>query len=382
MKQLLHKLAVATRAKDWRLSFVPFIMGCVYLWLWLFQLPLSGHIGLLTFLSLVTTIGFASLGYFINEFFDKQSDAKAGKINKLAHLSPIVQLSIFCGALLITFVPWIWLPSSLLSWVLIVLQVVLFFIYSMPVPRVKERPYLSLITDAAYAYIVPLALSFHTFSLIANRVGFSVWLYFFLIAVCFIGIRNIIIHQIFDALKDARSGHKTFPVLKGIATTQKVLFALTLYESFFLLLALSILSLSRPDILIYLLIHCGFLFYSLKALISSKFKSGTEKMTINYSYLYVFPLVMLFLAGLNNYYWWCMLPIHTILLVPNFFVEKIVWLVIRMYQYTRSLLIVEVRHAISCMINYPIYYLFKLFGTDLIKEQKTAAEVLLKKKVK
>ena len=108
----LHRLSTITRARDWRLSFVPFIMGCVYLWLWGFGLPFTIEIIWLTFLSLVTTVGFASLGYFINEFFDKESDARAGKINKLAHLSPGIQIFIFSLVLALTLLPWIWLPST------------------------------------------------------------------------------------------------------------------------------------------------------------------------------------------------------------------------------------------------------------------------------
>src|SRR5438045_2442079 len=117
--QILSQFTVVSRAKDWRLSFVPFIMACVYLWLWWFQISVSIQSIMLVLLSCCTTIGFASLGYFINEFFDKHSDKRAGKVNRLAALSTQKQALILSVILLITFLPWLWLPADSMSWLLI-----------------------------------------------------------------------------------------------------------------------------------------------------------------------------------------------------------------------------------------------------------------------
>jgi 1,4-dihydroxy-2-naphthoate octaprenyltransferase len=84
----LARIAHLSRTKDWRLTFIPFILGCVYLWLVWFRTPFSIEAMTLIALSLITAIGFAALGYLINEYFDQEDDARAGKLNRMA-LAPI-----------------------------------------------------------------------------------------------------------------------------------------------------------------------------------------------------------------------------------------------------------------------------------------------------
>ena len=85
--QKYRSLLIATRAKDWRFSFLPQIFGNLYLWLILFDIPFSISSVLLLILSLITSFGFAALGYFINEFFDKKDDENYNKVNKLLRLA-------------------------------------------------------------------------------------------------------------------------------------------------------------------------------------------------------------------------------------------------------------------------------------------------------
>ena len=219
----IERLNIATRSKDWMTSFVPFVMGCVYLWLWWFEFSFDFDLVLVILLSLVTSIGFAGLGYFINEYFDLESDAKAGKQNKLAPVTSFGRLIILIIVLLLTFTPWIFLPKNNFSFILIGLQIILFLLYSMPFPRLKESIYLSLVLDALYAYSVPLLLSFHTFSLLAKSSMYPPWFFLFFLAVTFIGLRNILTHQIKDIFKDEFSGQKTLPMVVGFnATVQLV----------------------------------------------------------------------------------------------------------------------------------------------------------------
>ena len=88
-------LLLATRAKDWRFSFIPQIFGNLYLWLILFDIPFSISSVLLLILSLITSFGFAALGYFINEFFDKEDDENSNKVNKLKLVSSVNQFWLF-----------------------------------------------------------------------------------------------------------------------------------------------------------------------------------------------------------------------------------------------------------------------------------------------
>ncbi len=373
--QFLHNLSVVTRAKDWRLSFVPFIMGCVYMWLWWFQLPCTAHTILLTFLSLITTIGFASLGYFINEFFDKASDAKAGKLNKLTFIAPTLQFAIFASSVALTFLPWIWLPASKFSWLLIGVQISLFLIYSLPFPRLKESTYLSVIIDALYAYVVPLALSFYTFSLIANTLYFPAWFYLFAVAVFFIGLRNIIIHQADDIMKDKQSGMKTLPMILGIANTKILLQTVLLYEVLFSTLWMLLLGVERfiflPCLIVYLLLAV----YSAND-VNTRVHNKNSQFIINNAYQYLIPLVMILLLTINDVKWLAILPLHVMLLVPFHLLQKTLNIINSFISVIHRFVLNDVRNFVSAAINYPIYYCLLMFGVDLKKEQMSAWEFL------
>ncbi len=382
MIALFRKLSYVTRASDWRLSFVPFVMGCVYMWLWWFQISVSATTLWLTFLSLVTTIGFASLGYFINEFFDKESDAKAGKINKLAYLPATYQAGVFLVAVTLTFLPWIWLPTTALSWMLIALQLALFLIYSLPVPRLKEHTYLSLVIDSGYAYVVPLLLSFYTFSLIAGLPGFPIWFYLFMSAVFFIGIRNIIIHQVRDVFKDAQSGMRTLPMILGVEKTKKMVVVVLLYEALLWLLAGVLLIQLHAVFLLFVSLHTLVALWALRKSPLHLYDPQTDELFINWSYLYLFPVMMILLAGMYHPLWLMLLPFHLALLFPYYLFEKAALRTKRAYYGIITFIAIDVRRAGSVLVNYPIYYVFRIVGIDLIKEKKSAAEVLFGKKKK
>ena len=373
----LHRLSTITRARDWRLSFVPFIMGCVYLWLWGFGLPFTIEIIWLTFLSLVTTVGFASLGYFINEFFDKESDARAGKINKLAHLSPGIQIFIFSLVLALTLLPWIWLPSTKITWALIAFEIALFLMYSLPFPRLKESMYLSLPVDALYAYTVPLLLSFYTFSLIANAPGFPAWMAFFAAGVFFIGLRNIVIHLVSDALKDQLAGRHTLPMALGVERTHRLIFVTAAYVIFLISLWSILMTIEHRIFVLWLLPYAVTAVITLRTISSGHYSVFSDILIINRSYQYLFPLLMLVFAALDHPGWLMLLLLHTALLVPFYMLVKAKELVKVNYFRFITFVAVEVRNAISLVVNIPVYYLFRIFGVDLVKEKKSGWEYLL-----
>jgi len=382
VNQFFHKLSIVTRAKDWRLSFVPFIMGCVYMWLWWFKLPFTVYIVSVTFLSLFTTVGFASLGYFINEFFDKASDSKAGKLNKLMFLSPTIQLAIFVITVLLTLLPWILLPTTFFSWLLIGLQILLFLVYSLPFPRLKESTYLSVIIDSLYAYVVPLILSFYTFSLIAGASEFPIWFYTFAVSVFFIGLRNIILHQVNDVTKDRLSGILTLPMVLGVTATVKTIRVTLLYETLFWLVTIFILSQLKWYAVMYGLLHIIIAFNTLKLVVKRNYEPSGDDLLINRSYLYLFPITSLVAAGTVSAYWWLVLPIHFLFLFPYYIIDKALLRTRRSYYLLVAFIAVDVRNAASKAVNYPIYYSFKAIGIDLVKEKRSAADVLLGKRKK
>jgi 4-hydroxybenzoate polyprenyltransferase len=167
-------ILLATRAQDWRFSFIPQIFGNLYLWLLLFKIEFSlGALSLLL-LSLITSFGFASLGYFINEYFDQEDDTKAGKVNKLKVVGKSNQIILLVIIVLATFTPWLVLPFNKISGALVTAQITLFLLYASTPFRLKKNSYLSGIIDALYAYIVPLVLSHYTYYLYSGTLSINI----------------------------------------------------------------------------------------------------------------------------------------------------------------------------------------------------------------
>lgn len=370
------------RTRDWRLSFVPFIMGTVYMWLWWFDIPMQSASVILVLLSLITSVGFAALGYFVNEFFDKESDARAGKVNRLAYLPARLQGAILLLCVTLTFLPWIWLPKNLLSYIFIAAQIGLYLVYSLPGIRLKENPYLSVIVDAGYAYLIPLALSFHTYSLYAGKHDYPAWYFFFITTLFFTGVRNILQHQSRDAIRDALSGTKTLPLLLGIRGTFQLVVVLFLYENFFWLFTWVLLFQKAWIAVVYIVIHLIIAIYTYKLMMISACRVQQEGLYINRSYMIFFPIWAVVLAVTVDPLWVVVFFIHIVLFVPGFY-YRFIWIKMKaIYYAVVSFIMVQVRDVVSKAVNYPIYYCFRLFGVDLIKENRTAADVLLGRKRK
>jgi 4-hydroxybenzoate polyprenyltransferase len=385
VKDFFYKISVLTRTKDWRLSFVPFIMGCTYLWLGWFNIDFNNKSCALIILSLCTTVGFASLGYLINEYFDIETDKRAGKLNKLAYLSSPLIMLLFSTSLCVTFFPWIVLPTDNISWFLIALQLLFFLLYSLPFPRLKEVPIISNFLDAGYAYWIPLMLSHHTYALFAKTTS-AFWLPLFSIAVFLIGFRNILIHQVDDIFNDKRAGIKTLPMVLGVAKTDFVLKITIVHEVLFLTTALLIVGLYKPEYLIVAFIYLLFSIYKIYVYrnnFNSHFFSieNTRHFTDSNNQ-YVLPISWLIVLGFHNVAWLLILPVHLVLLFPFNYIVTAVNKIVPVWYFFLKFITVDVRHLISMVVNYPIYYAFKIVGIDLIRENKTAADVLLRRRKK
>ncbi len=375
----IQKLLLVTRSKDWRVSFVPFIIGCVYLWLYIFKIPFQSSSLKLFLFSLITTFGFASFGYFINEYFDKTTDIAAGKINKLSLLTQPQQILLFTASFLVTFLPWIWLPSDKISWLLIYLEISLFFLYSLPFPRFKTVPYLSGFIDASYAYFIPLILSFYTYTMYANT-SFTPFLSFFSLSVFFIGYRNILIHHVNDIFKDQLSGTVTLPQKIGPKKTNQLIILLLICEVIFTIISSALVAFENSLFFVWIIFYILFIFIRLK---QYNFKIRIEYVAVepvrhltDLAYQISFPLINLLLLIYMDWRWILLLPFHFVLLIPAFFKDKIFESLVFLWSNFTSHFLYPCRLTFSRIINYPIYYFFLFFGVNLIKENKSAFSYL------
>lgn len=370
----IGKLSYLTRSSDWRFSFVPFIMGCVYLWAGFLGIGFDVSGIILITLSLTTTIGFAALGYFINEHFDKTNDAAAGKVNKLALLKGYQQLFLLLAIVAITLLPWLWLPADKLSYVLIGTEIGLFLAYSLPYIRFKEKAYLAGIVDSSYAYVVPLFLAFHTYSLYTGT-HYRLMVILFSLAVFFIGFRNIIIHQVNDVIGDEKAGVETLPMKIGVENTTQLLKVNLVYEVFFCSLAFVVIGLIKPVYLIWAVIYLAYITQRVsvnrKEMTNPFFTLLPVRHLTDQAYQVLFPLTMLFLLIIIDWHWLVLLPLHVLFLLPNSILEESL-----KYLHLFS---IRLKGVVSILVNYPIYFFFLIFGVNLKKENKSAMEYLKSK---
>lgn len=367
----------ALRPTDWRYSFVPFVAGINYLCMLLFSVKLDISSLSVLFLFLLSSVGFASLGYFINEFFDIPTDRVAQKVNKLVSISNSRRVFFLLGILLFTFLPWIYLPSDKWSWTLISIELLLFLAYSFPFPRLKNVWFLSGIIDSIYAYVIPIFLSFNTYMLYSGNI-YRYNIFLISGAFFFVGYRNIVLHQINDIDFDKRSGIITLPIKVGKYNTKKLLSYILLVE--ILLLSIYIYSISLSNKFFWAILSLYILHVFINIIIFYKeklFNTTSFPFLFTNKFYHVFsPLIYIILLLFNDYRWILILFLHFMFLIS--FEEK-------------KHLFVSVRNAIlniihfgifisSVIVNYSIYYLFLLFNVDLIKEKKSAIEYLKNKK--
>ncbi len=377
MHPFLRKISFLTRSRDWRLSLLPFIIGCIYLWVWKLQISLSKEAIFLISFSFLTTIGFASFGYLLNEWFDIAHDFSSGKPNRLSSLSIKVVLALFTASSLLIAVPWLWLPGDYVSWMLVGAEILAFVLYSFPVFRFKSIPLVSNVVDMAYAYVLPLWLSFHTYGLYTGFLTYPNWFYFLLSASGVIGFRNILIHQINDVFNDRMAGMSTLPMLlKPVNCSALLLFLLIIEFALFLMFSLF----AADDTSIAFLIPVAYTFYSvyqLNRLMPDSFSAiviGPFRHLTDLFYQVLFPLCALFLVITTNISWAFLIPVHLLFFIPWHLAHEAKTALVDGFWYVDNY--VKLWKRISLAVNYPIYWAFRLFSVDLIKEKKSALEYL------
>ena len=167
----------------------------------------------------VAVIGIASSGHFINDLADIKEDELSGKENFAAKMTYPQKLLSAVFLLILTVAPWFYLKINALIIILLLLQFVLFIIYSFKPFRLKNRHFWGVLADAMYGHIVPALVVLTVFSYYGvNRNLFSLINSFSLVLIIWLltkGMRNIILHQIDDRKKDRQVMVNTFVVRFG-----------------------------------------------------------------------------------------------------------------------------------------------------------------------
>lgn len=163
----------------------------------------------------------ASVGHFLNDWFDIEIDSKAGKQNFTGKLSSAQRIMVLCILLVFLLVPPVFFRSGPAVQLLTFIQLLLFVLYSHPYFRWKEKLWLGVFADCLYAFVLPVSVIIF-YCGVEEKVESVLW-----IALCLwlvaAGVRNILLHQLADVVADKQTGIITLPVLWGKAFVYKII---------------------------------------------------------------------------------------------------------------------------------------------------------------
>lgn len=171
-------------------------------------------------LFVVSAVGIAAFGHLVNDAADREDDVRAGKANPLVTWSSGRIGAAVVAALVVGVAPWAFLDTRPVARVFLVVELVLLIAYAVAPVRLKGRGLLGALTDAAYAYAVPLVWTLTVFAapgpLPAAVTGaLAAWS-------LLVGLRSILWHQLEDLDGDRRVGARTAAVRLGRDRTVSV----------------------------------------------------------------------------------------------------------------------------------------------------------------
>ncbi|MCB0508067.1 MAG: UbiA family prenyltransferase [Chitinophagales bacterium] len=266
--------------------------------------------------SILLSIGVAGMGYVFNDWNDYKDDVKNKKRNLFVDFSKMNSVFLVVLFLVLSVFPWFILPFDKTSFVLIGLEFFLFLVYAFPPFRLKEKGIVGVVADALYAQVVPCLLATYTFSKITSDVEFSFFfIIIYVIWLLFMGIRNILNHQLDDYANDKNSKTNTFVIQNGIEKSSALVYRFLIPIEFLLFIGLLYsLPLNFP---IFLLVY---LLYMLIYILVFYFKQSTIK--TNTATLFEF-----FNKRLLNEFYEIHLPI-ILLLFFSFYNPFFIWILI------------------------------------------------------
>jgi 4-hydroxybenzoate polyprenyltransferase len=169
---------------------------------------------------IVAFIGVAGFGHVINDLGDLEVDRAAGKPNTMQGRTRLQIALIIAALLAMAWLPWLILPANRWNLTFIGVQLLLLTVYAAPPLRLKTRAIPGVLTDALYAYTVPMLITWTTWSHLGGPPTHQALLLAALVpwSLC-AGIKGILVHQDVDAANDIASGVGTFVTRYGHART-------------------------------------------------------------------------------------------------------------------------------------------------------------------
>jgi SAM-dependent methyltransferase len=215
------------RPGNWFVSKIPPLLAIAYIDMLRFGMA-PGEGARLLVSSLFSICCVAIYGHVVNDIFDLEADRLANKVNRLAAMRPGRRLLLTVAFLLAGFLPALVTGYSIGAVSLLALNYFWPTIYSIPVPRLKEKGLLGVACDALGSHITPTLFILALFAPAAPG-GLSVTALVAILWAAVLGLKGILHHQIADRDNDIRSGVVTFATKADVPTLQRFLTGFNLW---------------------------------------------------------------------------------------------------------------------------------------------------------
>jgi 4-hydroxybenzoate polyprenyltransferase len=209
------------RLQYWWAGKIPPTLAAAYLSMAASPVALDGSVLLRQVaLFLVSCLGIGGFGHLLTDAFDVEEDRRHGKTNSWTSLPPKARWPFVALLLAAAFLPWCGLLNARAGIALVVSELLLFAAYAIPPVRLKERGFAGIVTDALYAYVLPVTVAWIAFAP-SLRDGNLVTLALLVAWMLPLGMRHLARHQHDDLDRDRIAGLASFAVRQGRDSTMR-----------------------------------------------------------------------------------------------------------------------------------------------------------------
>lgn len=270
-------------------------------------------------LVLVAAAGVAAFGHVVNDWADIEVDAEAGKRNAVAVVDRATRVGLVVGCLAVAGGAWWLLGAPARATGLLLAEVVLLTLYSVPPVRLKGRGALGALADAAYAYALPFAITLTALHpQVSSAVAAAV-----AATGAVVGVRGILWHQREDLEGDRAAGVSTAATRLGRERLERLVANVVLPIEAVAVVAV-LVALWPPAALLlagfvaYRTFQATFLWQPPFALSSLRWREQRVQF-VGYEMVnsliegWLPPAALVALALLGSPWWWLVLLVHVVL---------------------------------------------------------------------
>ncbi len=330
--QIISTITNKIRLPVWWYHLVPPIFSVFYAIIYAGQVSV-GIIGKDLLLFIISIIGAAGFGYWLNDWTDLPSDSKVGKLNHTAGFTGSQKSAVLGTLLAMGWLPWLLLPATTGALIALALLHICFLLYSVPPFRLKEKGFWGVFCDIHYGHILPIAITLATFIPLwvpDTPIHWNISI-LLLLLLYLKGFRNIVEHQISDRKNDRVNHINTFVIRIGPLKAARLLsFVLVPFE--LLVIAISLLQWQIEIFAAYLLFLILYVFlFQRWGVFRLPWRHRWFKCwyIANDFYEGWLPLSILVIACAENGHYFPILILHIILFSKNFQIFEWLWMEIK-----------------------------------------------------